>query len=197
MQNLIKLGKPKVIPVTAMVIAGALLASAVTWYAVTSQEQRYWVVTSDTPLGTELSSVELNQISANLFASKNNYISSAARPEGFLTRSVRAGELLNRESISPISVGQFARIVVPSSSSLPSTLDSGVSVQVWVAENLGSEYSLATQLLDAAEVVKRVESDSMFRNAKESVEIQVAAEALPALLDALANGSAIYLVPNS
>lgn len=195
--NLVSLGRARVLPTAVIALIAALAAATTTWLVTFSQEQKYWVLVEDAPLGAQLSKLDLAQVSANLLTNQAGYLTTAKRPDGFLTRSVQAGELLSDSAITSEPIGSFARVVIPSSSSLPSTVVSGADVQIWVASRVGADFDVAAQLLQSAQVVRAVESDGIFKSQQQLVEVQVVAETLPALLDALASDSAIYLVPNS
>jgi hypothetical protein len=196
-KNIIQLHKPRVASTLAISFLTALVGVTATWIYLTSQVQTYWVVNEDAPVGSELASLPLSQVSANLVANKSRYFSSDQKPAGYLNKSLRAGELISVATISELPIGEFARVVVPSASKLPSSISHLSEVEVWVASRFGNEYGPASQLLPEALVIREVTSDAMFKQQLQQVELQIETAALPAMLDAVANESAIYLIPKS
>ncbi|MFM6980313.1 MAG: hypothetical protein ACKOWE_02790 [Micrococcales bacterium] len=182
--------------VTAAIASILAIAAAGLWFF-QSQQQTYWVVNVDAPAGSNLAELPLRQLPANLAEASKFYLAGNAKPTGFLLQPLEAGQLIATSNLSETKLGDTSKVVVSITNKLTSTIHATTQVQVWVATRFGSELAPATVLIEQAEVVRAVESDSMFQQSNPEVELQVPTDSLPALLDAMASESAIYLVANS
>lgn len=148
--------------------------------------------------GTRIDVGDLAAESVRLGASASRYLAPGDVPDGGLvvTRTVQAGELLPGSAVDDADRTGLATIVVPSRGPLPTELAAGSSVDVWTTRQLeGGAYEPPAVLVPGAEIAGLVESDGMVADEGVSVELLIPREKVAALLQALAAGDAIDLVP--
>ncbi|MEO0049066.1 MAG: hypothetical protein RL556_398 [Actinomycetota bacterium] len=195
--NQVRLGrnrKPFWIIATAVISA---LAIAVVGQTILKSSGRYWVVKQDTPSGARLAASMLEPVAVDLAASSGVYLQQSQAPTGFLSHALQAGELLTANNVTKFSLQDQTRVVVTTSAGLSQRVGAGTNVQLWSADKLGNEVGAVNQLLETAEVVRLIETKGMFSQQQQQVELQIDNLELPAVLDALASGANLYLVPNS
>ena len=195
--NQVRLGrnrKPIWIIATAVISA---LAIAVVGQTVLKPSGHYWVVKQDTPSGAKLAASMLEPVAADFAATSGVYLQQSQAPTGFLSHALQAGELLTANNVTKFSLQDQTRVVVTTSAGLSQRVEPGTNVQLWSASKLGNEVGAVNQLLETAEVVRLIETKGMFSQQQQQVELQIDNLELPAVLDAVASGANLYLVPNS
>ncbi|MFC9917674.1 hypothetical protein [Agromyces binzhouensis] len=113
-----------------------------------------------------------------------------------VTRTVRAGELVPAASVADVAVVGTATVVVPSRGLLAREIAPGAVVDVWAARELERDvFEPPVVLVAGAEVAAVLEPDGMVAGGGPSVELLIPRAKTAALLEALASGDAIDLVP--
>ncbi|UOE25982.1 hypothetical protein [Agromyces soli] len=146
--------------------------------------------------GSRLEARDLETVWVVLGDRAARYLSaeSALRPGTMLARTVGPGELLPRDAVADASDGTFATVVVPSRGPLPEVVAPGSSVDVWAGDAVERGFEPPAVLVPAAEVVSLRPADSPGADGP-LVELRLDRERLPLLLEAIASGDAIDLVP--
>ena len=191
--NKVKLGGGRVRPVwvvLTVIFAVGVLAAKALFFDGTG----YWRVTTDVPPGSPLAAAGLEQVQLNLGQSAANYL-TGPKPSGYLVAGLRAGDLLPVSAVTHQVPGEQVRVVVTSKTELAKAIRGGARVDIWAARKNLNEYDPPTLLVHRAGVVGVVEQKGMFASSHQQVEVQLASDDAPALLDALASDSAIFLVP--
>lgn len=195
--NQIRLGKPKPVRYIAPALITAVALGVMGWFVIHQQGETYWVVTTDAPVGAKLSDLPLSKVSAHFAPTQKLYLDSETYPSGYLSQPIHAGELLSVANVSDNPSTGLSRVVVSTENALSASIIASSKVQVWVATRAGNDFGPASMLLENASVVRRVEPDTVFKQQAQLVELQVADESLPALLDAMATNSAIFLIASA
>ena len=144
------------------------------------------------PGDLRVESVQLGTVAAG-------YVRPSDVPDDGLVvvRTVRAGELLPAASVAEREEAGLATVVIPGRGALASDVAPGGLVDVWAAAapERGKKAEPPAVLVSAAEVAAVVEADGMMASAGPSVELLIPREKTAAVLEALAAGDVIDLVP--
>jgi hypothetical protein len=180
-----------------VLIAGS---TAGVWVLVTGlDDARQVYVARDTLTpGTRVGEADLDVESVRLGASAGHYLAPGdlAGGELVVTRTVRPGELLPAAAVDERDSTGLATVVVPSRGALPTELAAGSLVDVWTAaERERGVFDPPVVLVAGAEVSAVIESEGMVASESTAVELLIPREKVAAMLQALAAGDAIDLVP--
>lgn len=148
--------------------------------------------------GSRIESAGLRVESVRLGALVGGYVRPADVPdEGLVVvRTVRAGELVPAGSVADRDTAGLTTVVVPARGPLAGDVRPGALVDVWSAAELErGAVEPPVVLVSGAEVAAVVEADGMMSSAGPSVELLIPREKTAAMLEALASGDAIDLVP--
>ncbi|MDQ0895460.1 SAF domain-containing protein [Agromyces ramosus] len=179
-------------------IAGSTLGG---WALVTGLDDatEVYVARETVTPGTTIEAGDLAIASVRLGASTAGYLQPGDLPARGLvvTRTVEGGELVPDSAVDEVDRTGLATIVVPSRGALPTGLGAGSRVDVWTARQVErGGFEPPAVLAADAEVAGIVASDGMVASESLSVELLVPREKVAALLQALAAGDAIDLVPS-
>ncbi|KRE26076.1 hypothetical protein [Agromyces sp. Soil535] len=185
-----------------LVIGVVLVAASTTgvWALVSSLDDSaevYAVRDTVTP-GTRIDAGDLVVESVRLGAVADRYLAPGGVPDGgvVVARTIEAGELVPASAVDDADRTGLATVVVPSRGALPSGLGAGSTVDVWSARELErGTYEPPAVLVAAAEIAGIQEPEGVVDSGGPSVELLVPREKVAALLEALATGDAIDLVP--
>lgn len=130
---------------------------------------------------------------------ERNYLSPGdLPPEGVvLTRTVQEGELLPAGAVADATAVDASPVVVASTGRLPRGVTAGRLVDLWAArEGEGGVFGPPGVLVPAATVVRVLEDDGLVGDGSaESVEVLVPRDRVARVLESIANGDAVSLVP--
>ncbi len=193
------------VPVDPRLIIGVVLvvASVAGVYAVvTSTDRSVLVLAAATTVspGDRIYAEDLRPTSVRLGDASEHYLVSGDVPaDGLLvTRSVAEGELVPRSAVGSSASIRFASIVVTVSVRLSKSIAPGAVVDVWAAaETEHGVYGPPTVLVGSATVVRVVESGGIIADQGGGVEVLIPRARIARVLEAVANGDAISLVPVS
>jgi hypothetical protein len=149
--------------------------------------------------GTRIDADDLALASVRLGSASGHYIAPGDIPADGLviTRTVEGGELVPASSVDDADRTGLAMVVVPSRRALPSALTTGASVDVWAAREVErGTFEPPAVLVGGAQIAGIQEPEGMVDSGGVSVELLVPREKVAALLQALAAGDAIDLVPS-
>lgn len=156
-------------------------------------------VTRDTLTpGTRIDADDLEVASVRLGAHAGEYLTPDDLPDSGLVvvRTIEAGELIPESAVDTVDRAGLATVVVSSRAALPGSLAPGATVDVWAAHRADRDtYEPPTVLVAGAEIAAVQEPEGMVDAGGPSVELLVPREKVAALLEALAAGDVIDLVP--
>ncbi len=150
--------------------------------------------------GDRIYAADLRPVSVRLGETVNRYLDAEHVPsEGLLvTRSVDVGELVPISAVGSAASIRFASVVVTVNGQLSKSIAPGVVVDVWSAvETDHGVYGPPVVLVGSATVVRVVESSGLIAERGGGVEVLVPRGRIARVLEAVANGDAISLVPVS
>lgn len=127
------------------------------------------------------------------------YLRASDIPAGgvVLTRTIAAGELVPKSAVGSAAGVDLTSVVVALTTALPASVDPGTRADVWSARQVDSTgFAAPTVLVSSAVVVRLVEQKGLVTtNAGPSVELLVPREDVAAVLEAVATGAAMSVVP--
>ncbi|MFC6354843.1 hypothetical protein [Luethyella okanaganae] len=150
-------------------------------------------------VGQRIDTADLVVTNVRLGSARGEYLDAGVVPEGGLVvvRSVAAGELVPASAVGSSADADMTSVVVIASGRLSATVAAGARVDVWAADRLEqSRFGPPTVLVDSAEVVRVLEPEGLIADGGgEAVEITVRRGRVAAVLEAIANGDALSVVP--
>jgi len=116
-----------------------------------------------------------------------------------LTRYIDQGELLPVSALGSTDSAAVTTVVIPLAASLPEQVDVGAVVDLWASEALDRGVFGAPAVLAGNALVTGIrEADSMIAGAQNQlVEVQIPRALTARVLEAVANQSALALIPTS
>jgi hypothetical protein len=148
--------------------------------------------------GTRIDPADLTTESVRLGATADQYLVPGDLPDGGLvvSRTIESGELVPDSAVDDADRTGLATVVVPSRAALPSGLGAGATVDVWAARQIErDQFEPPAVLVAGAEIAGIQEPEGIVDSGRASVELLIPREKVAALLEALAAGDAIDLVP--
>jgi hypothetical protein len=154
------------------------------------------------PTGTALSPDVLEVVRLRLTGSSAGYL-DARRPVPtgqVLTRTVGAGELVPLAALAPADRLVDRPVSIPIDGAVPTGLAPGGLVDVWASakrrDAVGGGYDEPERIAGMVEVYDVNRPDAGLSGERTaSVEVLLPSESLPPVLDALANGARVVLLP--
>jgi hypothetical protein len=157
---------------------------------------------TDLPSGRQLTREDLRVVSVHLGTGVAPYLTARREvpPGSVLTRAVGAGELLPSGVVGPASAITRRPLAIPVQAPGPDGLRPGAGVDVWSsAKETGTGapgYAPPVRIAQGAEVYAATKGgDSLGSAGASSVQVLLDEGQLRSVLDAVANGAKIVLVP--
>ena len=187
------------LPIGIVVIL-ASIAAAVGLVAALDRTETAWAAPHDLVVGDVVRLADLHPRPVRLDLVEGAYLVGSLDPDAEIVvlRSVGVGELIPLSAVGDVASIETAVVVVPIDGPLASGLVPGSSADLWAArpEQGGGTASGPPVVLVPAAVVGRVVEDAgIVAGAAIAVEVVVPRDRVAAVLDALAAGGAIALVP--
>lgn len=183
---------------------GLVIASVVGVFAVvTASDSSVLVYSASSTLnpGDRVYPKDLDVASVQLGQSEGWYLSQSDVPaDGLLvTRSVSAGELVPASAVGSASSIRVASVVVRVSGELSHSITPGAVIDVWSAAVTDDRhFGPPAVLVGSATVVRVLESKGLIADGRgHVVELLVPRDRIARVLEALADGDSITLVPVS
>ncbi|MFD3448550.1 flagella basal body P-ring formation protein FlgA [Microbacteriaceae bacterium 4G12] len=158
-----------------------------------------YAATQTLAAGETVTEGDLAIAQVRLGRAERSYLSPGDLPSGgvVLTRTVQDGELLPAGAVADAASVDTSSVVVESAGRLPRSVAAGRLVDVWAArEGEGGVFGPPGVLVPAATVVRVLEDDGLVGDGTaESVEILVPRDRVARVLESIANGDAVSLVP--
>lgn len=116
-----------------------------------------------------------------------------------VTRSIESGELVPASAVGSVDGVRLTSIVLTPSAPLAASVGPGSVVDVWSASEVESgQFGPPSVIVSGAVVVRLIESDSIVAAASTTgIEVLVPRTTIARVLEALANGDSISVVPSS
>lgn len=168
---------------------------------VASTDQTTTVLTARAALavGDRIEAGDLIESQVRLGAVSDLYLTPAqlAKTGAVVTRTVSAGELVPVSAVGAAAGVTTTSMVVDLQSSLAAAVEPGSVVDVWSGRSAGNaEFEAPTVLVSDASVVRIVEASGIISTeAGRSVEILVPKAKVAAVLEAIARGDSLAVVP--
>jgi hypothetical protein len=154
------------------------------------------------PSGHAITAADLRVVRVHLDGGVAGYLSARSGVPADLvsTRPVGAGELIPSAAVGPASALTRRPVAVPMPAPLPAGLKPGAAVDVWASAKQGgtasSGYLPPTRIAQGVEVYAiSAAGGGLAAATGDSVQILLEEGELRALLDALANGAKVAVVP--
>lgn len=151
--------------------------------------------------GDEVTAVDLVGVRVRLGAAQAAYLSSAPEADTVVTRTIAAGELVPVGALGAASAQRQTSVMIAVGGELPASVTAGAAVDVWAAAASGAvgagapKFAAPEVLVPRATVVRVVRDTGLGATGGIAVEVRVPKDATAGLLEAIANGSAITLLP--
>lgn len=160
-----------------------------------------WAASRTLPAGAALTDDALVVQRVRLPSGGNRYLEASALPApgSVLLRPVGAGELVPRAALGKAADLKVRPVAIPLKGPVPSGLQAGGKVDVWVAARTGNaeaaRYGTPELMVEAADVGGLKQDKGAFGGGERSVEVLVPTGSLSRLLAAMANGASLTLTP--
>jgi hypothetical protein len=186
--------------IIGVALVGASIAGVWAIVSAVDDSREVFSARSTLTAGDRITSDDLLVSHVRLGAGESHYLSPATLPDDGLvvTRTVLEGELVPVSAIATDAAGELARVVVPVGDTLSAQVVAGASVDLWSAREVErGRWEPPAVLVGGAEVAEVLEAGSLFAGTPgRSVELLVPREKTAAVLEALAAGDAMTLVPS-
>ncbi len=151
--------------------------------------------------GDRVTADDLEPRAVRVDAAAGLYLAPGDLPAGgvIVTRPIAAGELLPASATSSTDSLRLASVVVTPAGPLAASVEPGASIDLWAARELENhQFGAPVVIVSNAVVVRLVTSDSIVaRSQLTGLEVLVPRARVARVLDALANGDVISVVPAS
>ncbi len=188
--------------VDARFLLGILLivaSVAGVWFVVAAARQTMptYAATRTIVPGQALTGGDLRIVEVALGAVGDAYLTPEALEAGLVaTRTISAGELVPASSVGAATRARTTSVVVRSAVEVPGSVEAGSAVEVWSAPLIERGVHDAPRILVAdATVVSVARDDSMIGGGAASLELVIPRADVAAALAAMADGSALSIVP--
>jgi Flp pilus assembly protein CpaB len=131
------------------------------------------------------------------------YLTAAEIPTAgvVVTRPIAAGELVPHSAVGSSAGDQLTSVVVAVNGGFAASITPGSRVDLWSAQQVdevdgaSGGFAAPTVLVSSAIVVRLVEQKNLVTTAGSSIELLVPKSDTASVLDAIANGAALSVVP--
>jgi hypothetical protein len=185
-----------VLIIVSSVVLGARVVAAA------GRTEPVFAAVANLPSGHQLNESDLRVVPVHLGAGAAGYLSARQPlPAGtVLTRPVGAGELVPSAALGPVAALMRRPVAIPVPAPLPSGLVPGASVDLWSSAKVTGTgttgYAPPVRIAQGAEVFAVAAAGvSLGSSGGSSVQVLLDEGELRSVLDALANGAKIALVP--
>jgi len=150
--------------------------------------------------GDSVAASDLVGVRVRLGKAASAYLRSTPQEGTVVTRTVAAGELVPVGALGAASAQRETSVVISIDGELPAAVDAGASVDVWSAAATGkstgtAKFGAPRVLVPDATVVRVVQDSGLGQASGVAVEVRVPKDATAELLESLANGDDITVLP--
>lgn len=176
----------------ALVIASVLGV----WFVVTSARNTVAVAIANSTIvpGQKITTENVRWIDVSLSDAADRYVTTLPA-DSVATRPVQEGELIPAASLIGADRSDVTTVVISSTTEVASTLGVGSSVEVWMSPMAERAYGPSELLIADATVAAIRESSGIASSGEVTLELIVARDLVPDILDAQASKAALWAVP--
>ncbi|AYG04309.1 hypothetical protein [Gryllotalpicola protaetiae] len=152
--------------------------------------------------GDEVAAGDLVGVRVRLGKTASAYLHAAPQPDTVVTRTIAAGELVPVGALGAASAQRETSVVISVDGELPASVDVGSSVDVWSAEASGAgagagapKFKAPRVLVPSGTVVRVVRDSGLGAGGGVAVEVRLPKDSTAELLESLANGDDITVLP--
>jgi hypothetical protein len=171
------------------------------WFVVAASRQTVpaFAASRTIVLGEAISSDDVRLVDVSLGQIGEAYLTEDALADGLVaTRTIQSGELVPRSAVGEASAVRTTSVVLRSAVDVPGSVDAGSTVEVWAAPLIErGSYDAPRILVADATVVSVTRDDSMIGGGSATLEVVIPRADVPATLAAMADESALSIVPAS
>ena len=171
------------------------------WFVVSASRQTVPVFAANRTIvpGEAIASADVRLVDVSLGQVGDAYLAPDSLAEGLVaTRTIESGELVPRTAIGDAASVRTTTVVLRSAVDVPGSVEAGTVVEVWAAPQLErGRYDVPRILVADATVVSVTRDDSMIGGGSAALEIVIPRADVAATLAAMADESALSVVPAS
>lgn len=152
--------------------------------------------------GDEVAAGDLVGVRVRLGKTASAYLSAAPQPDTVVTRTIAAGELVPVGALGAASAQRETSVVISVDGELPASIAVGSAVDVWAAAATGQssgagapKFGAPRVLVPGGTVVRVVRDSGLGSTGGVAVEVRVPKDSTAELLESLANGDDITVLP--
>ena len=149
------------------------------------------------PVGSRVTADDLVAVPARLGSASGRYLTSPPPAAGYIvTRSIGQGELVPMGALGTATSDRIATVVVPVSTAIATSIETGASVDVWAAPKAADRSFGPPSVIVGSATVARVVQPTGFvqSGAGTSLELRVPRDDVAAVLQALADEDSVSVV---
>jgi SAF domain-containing protein len=180
-----------------------LIAASVVgvWFVVSASRQTVpaFVATRTIVSGEAVGDDDLRLVDVSLGQLEAAYLTADALEAGLVaTRTVSEGELVPQSALGAAAAAATTTVVLHSAVEVPGSVEAGSVVEVWEAPLIErGSYDVPRILVADATVVSVTRDDSMMGGGAASLEVVIPRADVAAVLGAMADESALSVVPTA
>jgi len=179
-----------------------LIAASVVgvWLVVAAARQTapVYVAARTIVAGQRVTAADLRVADAALGAAAPTYLDphTGLEPDAVATRTIETGELVPLGAVGGAGDVHTTTVVVPSAQDVPESIRAGAAVEVWAApQTERGRYDKPRIVVSDATVAAVAHDEAMVGASTAQLELVIPRSDVAELLDALANGAAVSVVP--
>ena len=181
-----------------LLIAASVLG---VWFVVSASRQTVPVFAATRTIvpGDAVEGGDLRLVEVSLGQLEGAYLAPEALEAGLVaTRTVAEGELVPQSAVGAAAAAATTTVVLRSAVEVPSSVEAGSVVEVWEAALIErGSYNAPRILIADATVVSVTRDDSMIGGGAASLEVVIPRADVAAVLGAMADESALSVVPTA
>jgi hypothetical protein len=171
------------------------------WFVVAASRQTVPAFAASRTIvpGEAISSDDVRLVDVSLGQLGDAYLDPDALADGLVaTRTIESGELVPRSAVGDAATVRTTSVVLRSAVDVPGSVGAGSTVEVWAAPLIErGSYDVPRILVADATVVSVTRDDSMIGGGSASLEVVIPRAEVAATLAAMAEESALSIVPAS
>ena len=171
------------------------------WFVVSASRQTVPAFAASRTIvpGEAISGDDVRLVDVSLGQLGEAYLASDALAEGLVaTRTIESGELVPNSAVGDASAVRTTSVVLRSAVDVPASVQAGSLVEVWAAPLIErGTYDAPRILVADATVVSVTRDDSMIGGGSAALEVVIPRADVAATLAAMADESALSIVPAS
>lgn len=171
------------------------------WFVVAASRQTVPAFAASRTIvpGEAISGDDVRVVEVSLGQLGDAYLAPEALADGLVaTRTIESGELVPHSAVGEASAVRTTSVVLRSAVDVPGSVEAGSVVEVWAAPMIErGSYDVPRILVADATVVSVTRDDSMIGGGSAALEIVIPRSDVAATLAAMADESALSVVPTS